>query len=178
MRWAAIVAVITMLLVLPERALSQVGPFDLRDFVGPRMHDNQVIPGERIGSWRLNWQLGDFLKWNGEGVSFRAPESFVAGLIAFLWSDLELTAFSPDRQKVVVLLTRDPAFRTNRGLTLGAPLPSVQQTYGQPTGAVPGERGTTRRLVYDELGLVVGVTDRVVELGVFQKGNARAIWRL
>lgn len=143
--------------------------------------DKLIVPGQRIGRWILTMTIADLTQMNG------APSQVVSSELADLsrelvihrWGRLGLLAVTSasDRQRIEVLVATSEEFKTERGIAVNSRREAVEAAYGRPT-AETRPTGTSTRLIYDAIGLVVilvspGLAESVA---VFRPGTGRQLW--
>jgi hypothetical protein len=155
----------------------------------PSVHDRLIVPGERIGPWRLPLTLNRLLAMNGprQGAQGGADvillvDGDLAGTFwVHRWDHLHLRAVTPGRravEPVFNLFIFGKEYRTAEGIGPGASRAAVEAAYGSPTAVtVPAPRFTN--LIYDRLGLAVRLDQQgtAVAVLIFRPGTARQRWK-
>ncbi len=175
----AILLLLTVLLMAPP-AVSQ--PPD----------DKLVVPGVRIGKWRLQMTIDDLLRMNGPAspVLHYADSIRSRDFWQYSWYSVAFGAQTFDKKKVEVLvagaggdLNSVVPYRTDKGVILLKSVRSdILKGYGKPTVALKPD-DTHYVLIYDMIGLGFGVFGEGDEGGgvrviwVFQPGSAKSIWK-
>ncbi len=172
------IGLILLLLLLPApKVAAQAGNIDIRDLLGPVVsNDNLIVPGERIGSWQLQWKISDLVRWNGPASTLPAPDTYISGLTLHAWWNLTLIAFTRDGQKIEAMFIRDPAYKTGKRIGVGTSAEALPAAYGKPTFLIPDGRGG-QRVIFDDIGIAFGVRQEIYEIFVMPKGSARSIWK-
>jgi hypothetical protein len=146
--------------------------------------DKLIVPGVRIGSWRLDMTIEDLVKLNGP-ESGRALVQFPDMVRQFTfvrWPRLGMGVNTLDGRHVELLVLGiggiPIAQKTAEGIGFQSTAAGVVKIYGPPTAETVPREGQ-RNMIYDELGInfQVFVTGRVNELRIFKPGTARNIWR-
>lgn len=159
--------------------------------------DKIIVPGERIGKWALPITTDGLVQANGPKSAigggplvFKLLDSDLAAEIwVHRWDHLGLRAVTiglPDAQQVFNLTIgvffnpslRMDDYRTEKGVGLGVSREVVEAAYGRPT-AVTQAQPDYSHLIYDELGLAVGIgpEGRAGSVIVFRRGTAKQRWR-
>jgi len=146
--------------------------------------DKLIVPGVRIGSWRMDMTIEDLVKLNGP-ESGRALVQFPDMVRQFTfvrWPRLGMGVNTLDGRHVELLVLGiggiPIAHRTAEGIGFQSTAADVVKVYGPPTAeTVP--RDGQRNMIYDAIGInfQVFVTGRVNELRIFKPGTARSIWK-
>ena len=172
MKWAGLLLLWILLAVSPVE--SQVPD------------DNIIVPGQRIGRWRLSMTIADLVQANG------APDSVIPGggardlvhenLLLHRWTRLAFYAMTStnDRQKIEFLISVSSDHKTDKAIAANSRRDAVEAAYGPATAvtqwaAAPG----SDRLIYDAIGLVArfapgGLADSLL---VFRSVTAKEFWR-
>ena len=149
--------------------------------------DRLIVPGQRIGKWTLDMTITDLIQLNGTPtfVPYIEPfGDFIYDFITFEWQQFNLVAYTPDRQKVVVLalgarFVPVPAdYKTDKAIGFDATRQAVEKAYGRPTAqTIPIRTSTT--LIYDQVGLYFLFlnTGGMWRVGIFRPGTAKSIWK-
>lgn len=118
----------------------------------------RIAPGQSLGPLRLGTSVAALYQTLGQ------PErTHAAGGTSFLWYGRERVTAVVRENAVVLILTTNPRFRTERGVAVGQPAAALTSVYGTPS---PG--GDNRILWYDAIGLVaVTGGGTIVRLGVY-----------
>lgn len=155
----------------------------------PPAGDRLIVPGERIGPWRLPITLNRLLAMNGPrqggqggaDVILLVDGDLASTFWVHRWDHLHLRAVTAGRravEPVFNLFVFGAAYRTAKGIGPGASREAVEAAYGRPTAVtVPAPRFT--HLIYDPLGLAVRLDQqgKVIAVLVFRPGTARQRWR-
>ena len=166
MKWIGLILVLVLLSA--SQATSQVSD------------DNLIVPGQRIGKWRVEMTIANLVQMNGRATTIATvnPVDYVLPLPErHNWNQLGFAAFSRDGQKVDFLLVYSPNFKTDKGVGPGSDRGAVLNAYGPPTAeiriAAPGAR-----MVYDAIGFAAGLEgDTMVGSFVFRPGTGKSLWR-
>jgi hypothetical protein len=138
--------------------------------------DNLIVPGVRIGRWRLGMSIDELVRIHGKGTrttSFSkglAPDfDFLHDGLAYAWDadDMEVFTFG-----------RPLAEELEVGVGIKNTRADILRTYGKPTAAAKSYGYA--RLIYDALGIAVRVengTGWVRTIAIFKPGSARQIWK-
>jgi len=139
--------------------------------------DNLIVPGQRIGKWRVAMTIADLVQMNGRATTISTvnPVDYVLPLPErHNWNQLGFAAFSRDGQKVDFLLIYSPNFKTEKGVGPGSNRIAVLNAYGPPTA----ETNVGTRLIYDAIGFAAGIEgDTMVGSFVFLAGTGKSLWR-
>ena len=147
--------------------------------------DRIIVPGVRIGPWRLAMTLDELVKLNGPEVG-RGPIQFPdmrSQLTLIGWPDRSLAVATPDGNHVCFLTLGIGGVPASHATAeaIGAPsrLAEVLKIYGPPTSQTVPRPGQ-KNLTYDRLGIDFQVlaNDRAFQVRIFKPGTAHRIWRL
>jgi len=162
--------------------MKQIGLFLLLVLLGASQatsqvpDDNLIVPGQRIGKWRVEMTIANLVQMNGRATTIATvnPVDYVLPLPErHNWNQLGFAAFSRDGQKVDFLLIYSPNFKTEKGVGPGSDRSAVLNAYGPPTAGVAGSR-----MIYDAIGFAAGVEGNTMVGGfVFLAGTAKQLWR-
>jgi hypothetical protein len=164
-KMVTVLGVVVLLLLAPSAA-SQIPD------------DNLIVPGQRIGKWRLEMTIRDLVQMNGPATTI-----FTLNLLDIVppspqrydWGPLGFAAITRDGQRVEFFLVLSPAFKTEKGVGPGSNRVAVQSAYGTPTAET--RAGVTTRMIYDAIGFAANVErDAVVGSNVFRPGTGKSIW--
>jgi len=146
--------------------------------------DKLVVPGIRIGSWRLDMTVDELIKLHGPETS-RGPVRFPDMVQEFTfvrWPTLGIGVDTLDGRNVDLLVLGIGGVpilhKTAEGIGFQSTAADVVKVYGPPTAeTVP--RDGQRNLIFDELGInfQVFVNGRVNELRIFKPRTAGSIWK-
>jgi hypothetical protein len=128
-----------------------------------------VVPGQSLGSLRLGVPVTSLYQAAGWGQPDRVHTS---GSISYMTYGRQGVMAAIRESAVVLILTTNERYRTDKGIAVGQGASAATSAYGQPA---PG--GDGRTLWYDAVGLVV-VTGggTIVRIGVYDsKTFVRAI---
>ena len=167
MKWIGLILVLVLLGA--SQATSQVSD------------DNLIVPGQRIGKWRLEMTIRDLVQMNGQATT---NETLILLDIVppppqrHNWGPpLNFAAITRDGQRVEFFLIFSPAFKTEKGVGPGSNRVAVQSAYGPPTAET--RAGVTTRMIYDAIGFAANMEgDRVTGSNVFRPGTGKSIWKL
>lgn len=119
-----------------------------------------IMPGQSLGSLRLGLPVRALHQTAGWGQPDR---THTAGSIIYMFYDRYRVVVGARDDVVVLLLTTNDRFRTDRGVAVGQPSSAATSAYG-----APGASGDDRVLWYDNHGLLVVVGgNTIVRIGVF-----------
>lgn len=123
-----------------------------------------IIPGQSLGVLRLGLPAQALLQTPGWG---KPDRTHVAGSITYMFYDRYRVVVGTRDDVVVVLLTTNERFRTDKGIGVGQSASAATTAYGQAAGG-----GDDRVQWFDAIGLLVitgaGV---IVRIGVFDSKN-------
>ena len=166
MKMVTVLSVVVLLLLAPP-AVSQIPD------------DNLVVPGQRIGKWRLEMTIRELVQMNGPAtlIEILTTQDGVPPLPRrHVWDPPGFAAITRDGQRVEFLLIGDARFKTEKNVGPGSTRAAVQSAYGTPTAETPVRPGRTR-MIYDSIGFAVNVDgDPVVGVNVFRPGTGRSNW--
>jgi hypothetical protein len=150
--------------------------------------DNLIVPGVRIGRWRLGMSIDELVRIHGKGTrttSFSkglAPDfDFLHDGLAYAWDadDMEVFTFGrPLAEELEVGRRSALPYHTAAGVGIKNTRADILRTYGKPTAAAKSYGYA--RLIYDALGIAVRVengTGWVRTIAIFKPGSARQIWK-
>lgn len=166
MRMVTVSSVVVLLLLAPSAA-SQTPD------------DNLIVPGQRVGKWRLEMTIRDLVQMNGPATTIE-----ILNLLDILppppqrytWGPLNFAAITRDGQRVEFFNIFSPAFKTEKGVGPGSNRIAIQSAYGPPTAET--RAGETTRMIYDAIGFAANmVGDRVTGSNVFRPGTGKSLWR-
>ncbi len=128
-----------------------------------------IVPGQSLGSLRLGIPVRALYQTPGWGQPDR---TYTAGSIAYMLYDRYGVVVGVRDEVIVILMTTNHRFRTDRGVGVGQAASAVTVAYGTPPAA-----GDDRILWYDAIGLLVVVGgNTIIRIGVFDpKTLVRAI---
>lgn len=120
-----------------------------------------IVPGQSLGVLRLGLPVQALFQTPGWG---KPDRTHVAGSLTYMFYDRYRVVVGARDDVVVLLMTTNDRFRTERGLAVGHPVSAASAAYGQPAA----QGGDDRVLWFDTIGLLViaggGV---IVRIGVF-----------
>ena len=123
-----------------------------------------IIPGQSLGVLRLGLPAQALLQTPGWG---KPDRTHVAGSITYMFYDRYRVVVGTRDDVVVVLLTTNERFRTDKGIGVGQSASAATTAYGQAAAG-----GDDRVQWFDAIGLLVitgaGV---IVRIGVFDSKN-------
>ena len=146
--------------------------------------DKLIVPGVRIGSWRMDMTIEDLAKLNGPETNrslIQFPD-MVREFTFFRWPRLGMGADTLDGRHVQLLVLGIGGMpidhKTAEGIGFQSTAADVVKVFGPPTAETVPREGQ-RNMIYDELGInfQVFLTGRVNELRIFKPGTARSIWK-
>jgi len=165
---AALGILVLMLLVLP--AVSQVPD------------DKLIVPGQRIGKWKLEMSIDELSGMNGPPSSVSQPVAIDSAIVkpsVHFWDPLGLAvATGGNDKRPVLLIALSDIYKTSQGIGVGATREAVEAVYGKaPMVTRWSPDATAFRLIYDRLGITVrlirGAADSVY---IFKPGTAKNLW--
>lgn len=129
-----------------------------------------VVPGQSLGALRLGVPTRTLYQTAGWGQPDRTHG---AGSVSYLYYDRQRAAAGVRDDQVVLILTTNDRYRTERGVGVGQPSSTAVAAYGAPSSG----GGDERVLWYDTIGLVLGTgSGTVIRIGVFDpKAFVRAL---
>ncbi|MBM3469384.1 MAG: DUF4352 domain-containing protein [Armatimonadetes bacterium] len=129
-----------------------------------------IVPGQSMGALRLGVPTRTLYQAPGWGQPDR---THAAGSVSYLYYDRQRTAAGVRDDQVVLILTTNDRYRTERGVGVGQPASAAVAAYGAPSSG----GGDERVLWYDAIGLVLGTgSGTVIRIGVFDpKAFVRAL---
>jgi len=140
--------------------------------------DKLIVPGQRIGKWRLETTIRDLVQMNGPATIFTLDllDIVPPSPQRHNWGPLEFAAITRDGRRVEFLLIFSPDFKTEKGVGPGSNRIAVQSAYGPPTAET--RAGVTTRMIYDAIGFAANMEgDRVTGSNVFRRGTGKSIWK-
>ena len=146
MKTVTLLSVVVLLLLAPSAA-SQIPD------------DNLIVPGQRIGKWRLEMTIRDLVQMNGPAtlIETLAVSDIVPPLPRrYVWEPLGFAAITRDSQRAEFLLVDNERFKTEKNVGPGSTRASVQSAYGTPTAETRVRPGRTR-MIYDAIGFAANV---------------------
>ncbi len=148
--------------------------------------DQVIVPGVRIGPWRLAMTVDDLIKLNGPEVGRGLVTGFpdvVRPFTLLRWPTLGFGVATLDGNQILFLALGIGGVpiphKTAEGIGFRSTAAEVLKVYGNPTAETVPRAGQAN-LIYDELGInfQVIVNGRVQEVRLFRPGTASSIWRL
>ncbi len=153
--------------------------------------DTLIVPGVRIGKWRLGLSVNELVRIHGkakETIGFYkglAPDpDFLRDGLRYIWGENDMAIFTFGRalaEEIEVGRHGTPLpYRTATGVSLRSTRADILSTYGKPTAATIRKDGYAR-LIYNPLGIAFAVqnsTGWVRTIAIFKPGSARQIWKL
>ncbi len=129
-----------------------------------------IVPGQSLGTLRLSVPTRTLYQAPGWGQPDR---THAAGSVSYLYYDRQRTAAGVRDDQVVLILTTNERYRTERGVGVGQPGSTAVAAYGAPSAG----SGDERVLWYDAIGLVLGTgSGTIIRIGVFDpKAFVRAL---
>lgn len=129
-----------------------------------------VVPGQSLGTLRLGIPTRTIHQAPGFGQPDR---THAAGSVSYLYYDRQRTVAGVRDDQVVLLITTNERYRTERGVGVGQSASAAVAAYGAPSAG----GGDERVLWYDAIGLVLGTgSGTVIRVGVFDpKAFVRAL---
>ncbi len=172
------VLVLLSLLLLVAPAVSQTSD------------DKLIVPGVRIGKWRLGTSVDELVRIHGQPTG---PSSFSKGLaphadflrdgLQYRWNADDMGVFTFGRPLAEELEVGRHGgllpYRTATGVNLKSTRADILRVYGKPTAASIPSYGYAR-LIYDALGIAFMVQNSTAWTGtiaIFKPGSARQIWK-
>jgi len=148
------------------------------------LDDQVIVPGVRIGPWRLALTVDELIKLNGpEGSRSLIQFPDMVRQFTFVrWPALGLGVDTLDGNQIVLLVLGIGGVpiphKTAEGIGFKSTAAEVLKVYGNPTAETAPRHGQAN-LIYDGLGInfQVFVNGRVNEVRIFRPGTARSIWR-
>lgn len=142
--------------------------------------DKTVVPGSRIGPWKLDTSLQELTQMNGSPSGRPSIASrYVSRTTWYSWSELGIAAASHDNHKVEFLAAfKEPQFSTRSGIRIQSSRRRIEAAYGEPEiesdVSVGGKIITA--LIYDKRGLAVFLDRDVAQMIlVFRPGDGGAL---
>ena len=147
--------------------------------------DKLIVPCERIGKWTFQMTIGDLLRLNGphsqpgDPVPVLRRPTWIDALWLHRWDNLGLRAWTlgRDAQRIEVLVTLSPDFKTSKGVSVGATREALETAYGKATRTRPPASGYLE-IIYNEIGLNVQLNEgNIVEIvRIFRPGEASKVF--
>src|SRR3972149_2232950 len=137
--------------------------------------DKTVVPGVRIGRWKLLTSIPGLLRMNGSPSSRPSVASLlVPAATWYSWDSLGIAAGTHDRRNTAYLAVYDGDYAAPRGVGIGGSRNAVLTVNGEPTyeGDLVDRGRTITVLAYDKIGLVYFLHNDVVQVFlIFHPGN-------
>lgn len=148
------------------------------DLLTPGSGTFDIVPGRRIGFWRLGMTLDELARLNGPASSVTTAlfKDGRGGVAEYVWTSRHLMAGTLDRRRAAYLCIVDaPAYATDEGIGIGATRAEIEEVYGRPDAVTRPLPGATR-LIYDRIGIAFVVYPTTVAVVVFPPGTAERWW--
>ena len=144
--------------------------------------DKLIVPGQRIGKWRLAMTVDQLVQMNGQSEpSHSRGQDLQPDINVLYWLDrIGLNVGTRDRRSIAFLLMIDSDYATKKRIRVGAHKKAIESAYGKPTAFSGGPRSGQSAMTYDAIGVrfVLDSVDTVWAVQIFRPRTARSIWKL
>lgn len=128
----------------------------------PKLNDNLIVPGERVGNVELGMTLAEL--FNRRGAPSRTIPIPGTSATTYYFDGLMIAA----DDKVYWIIARDPRYRTAYGVTTGSEQIFARGTYGKPKCVVT--EGDVTTYDYDDIYFEVdNASGKVEKIGILRQ---------